>query len=182
MGGRVGADRHSAPKRSTESHGHGARSSLPSTLLPRLSAHAPPRIHLLAWTGPLSEAEGDLRPFHRGSAGSAHSADYQAEFKAQKKLIYLILSLPRAVLWIQSVFHRAPAAASPCATRAVRRACQVGGARAAIGGFKSAPAGTAADTAADADWQGRLQRHRFGLGGGGGTTGARPENSTGALP
>lgn len=125
---------------------------------------------------------GGLRPFHRGSAGTAHRDDCQEEFKAEKKISYLILSLPIAVLWIQSVLHRAPTAASPCAAGAVRRACQVGGARAAIGGFKSAPAGTAADTAADVDWQGRLQRHRFGLRGGGRTMGARPQNSTGALP
>lgn len=41
----------------------------------------------------------------------------------------------------------------------------MGGARAAIGGFESASAGTAAGAVGDADWLGRLQRYRLGLGG-----------------
>lgn len=41
----------------------------------------------------------------------------------------------------------------------------MGGARAAIGGFESASAGTAAGAVRDADWLGRLRRHRFRLGG-----------------
>lgn len=139
-------------KHRKRSDGHRARCSLRSTLLPhslrrRHPEHiAPPgRVHC-------PRLKGDLPPFHRGSARTAHSADFQAEFKAENIFVHLILSLNRATLSIQSVFHRASTAASPCVARAVRRACQLGGARAAIGGFKSASAGTAVDAAGDADW------------------------------
>lgn len=52
-------------------------------------------------------------PFHRGSARTAHSAHCQEEFKAKDTLTYLILSVSRATLGIQSVFHPAPTAAAP---------------------------------------------------------------------
>lgn len=111
-----------------KSLGHRACSSLRSMRLSRLSAHASPRLPRPAWTSPLSEAKrGDPEPFHRGSAGTAQKADCQAEFKAENCNIYLILSLSRATLGIQSVFHRAPTDASPCAAGAVPKPCQVGG-------------------------------------------------------